>query len=465
MRVGQLRAQRAIKAQTRLAAPEAKVSAAGAVVSTYQVGRPTWMKQDAKALAEEGYSKCSIVFACVSLIASAFGSIPWCLYKGKKELEDPMHPLIKLNDFPNPLRTGAEYREDAAAFLLIQGDSFLESVGPNDESAPPIEMWLHRPDQTEVIAGPFGMPSAYRYTNGSASKTWAFDPIKGGGPIIHWKTFSPLDHWRGMSPIRAAAYGVDQHNEAGAHNKALLENGGRPSGALVYKPEGMPGAVLTPDQKRDLRRMVDEKLSGPGNAGYIPIWDGGLEWISMGLNPVDMDWLEGKSMSAREICNIYRVPPQLVGVPGESTFNNMETARLMLYEDVVIPLARKYRDKINQRITPKFGEDLRLELDLDEIPALAPRRTEKWAQINTATFLTTNEKREALDYEKLDSPEGDLVLIPSSLAPLDGIADPPEAPADQAVDPETGKPIKPKPGEPKPKPGDPKPKPKPTDEE
>ena len=36
----------------------------------------------------------------------------------------------------------------------------------------------------------------------------------------------------------AAAYGIDQHNEAGKWNTALLQNGARPSGALVYEPAG-----------------------------------------------------------------------------------------------------------------------------------------------------------------------------------------------------------------------------------
>src|SRR6185295_2299369 len=49
-----------------------------------------------------------------------------------------------------------------------------------------------------------------------------------------------------------------------------------------------------------------------------------------------------------------------------------------------------------------FGSDLRLAHDLDEVPALAPRRRMKWQQIQAADFLTLNEKRQALGYEPID---------------------------------------------------------------
>ena len=51
------------------------------------------------------------------------------------------------------------------------------------------------------------------------------------------------------------------------------------------------------------------------------------------------------------------------------------------------------RDEFNAWLAPRFGEDLALEVDLDEIPALTLRREKTWARVRAAEFLTLNEKR------------------------------------------------------------------------
>ena len=57
--------------------------------------------------------------------------------------------------------------------------------------------------------------------------------MTGRSTVLHLKTFNPLNDWYGLSPIEAAAYSIDQHNQAGAWNQAMLQNGARPSGAIV----------------------------------------------------------------------------------------------------------------------------------------------------------------------------------------------------------------------------------------
>ncbi|WP_206501539.1 hypothetical protein, partial [Staphylococcus aureus] len=56
------------------------------------------------------------------------------------------------------------------------------------------------------------------------------------------------------------------------------------------------------------------------------------------------------------------------------------------------------RDLLNIWLCPMFEEGVRLDFDLDAVPALAPRREALWSRINDAEFLTMEEKREALGY-------------------------------------------------------------------
>ena len=66
--------------------------------------------------------------------------------------------------------------------------------------------------------------------------------------------------------------------------------------------------------------------------------EGDCDWREMGLSPRDLDFISGKSLSAREIAQAYGVPPMLVGVPGDATFANYREARYHLWEDTILPL-------------------------------------------------------------------------------------------------------------------------------
>jgi HK97 family phage portal protein len=121
--------------------------------------------------------------------------------------------------------------------------------------------------------------------------------------------------------------------------------------------------------------------------------DGGLDWKEMSLSPKEMDFLEARNAASRDVAQAFGVPPQLLGIPGDNTYSNYQEARLALWEETVIPLLRHLRDELNAWLAPRFDAGLRLDLDLDEVSALTPRRERVWARLRQADFLTVNEKR------------------------------------------------------------------------
>ncbi len=310
-----------------------------------------------------------------------------------------------------------QFFEAMAAFYLIAGNSYLEMVGP--EGGKPRELWNLRPDRMRVVPGGFGVPEAYEYSLKGGDRLWPVDPIAGRTRILHWRSFHPLDDWYGMSAVEAAAFSVDQHNEAGAWNQAMLANRAQPSGMLVYKPTDAKGrgAVLTPEQKARLQSDIDTKLSGSRNTNRALILEGDFDWKQMGLSARDMDWLKGRDVAARDVAIAFGVAPQLVGIPDAATYANMATARLSLWEETIIPFLGRGRDELNNWLTPEFGTDLFLDYDLDEVPALVLRRQAKFETVENASFLTTNEKREAVGFPPVEG--GDTILVSATMLPLD----------------------------------------------
>jgi HK97 family phage portal protein len=380
---------------------EQKASAVGGAIAAFNVGQPVWSGRDYGSFAREGYIVNAIANRCTRLVAGNAAAIPWLLYQGDDEVDE--HPLLALLARPSPVHSGAGLFEALYSYLLLAGNAYLERVGPT--TGAPLELWSLRPDRMKVVAGPRGMPTAYTYEVNGRITRWDVEPRTGRCDVLHVKEFHPDDDWYGLGRMEAAAYGVDRHNAASAHNKALLDNGARPSGALVFQPvsggKDAPAVAAPMEVIQKAEERLLERHGGPKNSGKPLVLGGNVKWEDMGITPKDMDFAISKDDAARDICLAFGVPHVLV-VSGEATYNNRSTAQLELWEDAVLPLVDKMLDALNGWLAPMFGEGLRLAVDLDEIPALEPRRETKRrvvGEMKDRGIITRDEAREALQYE------------------------------------------------------------------
>lgn len=368
---------------------------------TYMVspGQPVWMDRDYTRFSNEAYIRNVIAHRAIAMIAQGAGSVRVKLYgasaKGvRKEIK--AHALLELLSQPNPAQSQAGFLEAIYQYRLISGNAFIHAVGPSAEA--PQELHVLRPDRVAIIAGKNGMPAAYRYTVGQEARDYPINRLTWSSRIVHIKNFHPLNDWYGLSPIEAAAYSIDQHNQAGAWNQALLQNGARPSGALVVKLEGGNSGILSEEQYTRIKQQVDEQFSGPANAGRPLLLEGGLDWKELSMTPKDMDFIECKHSAARDIALAFGVPPQMLGIPGDNTYSNLQEARLALWEQTILPLVESTLASLSAWLSPMFGGGLEFKADIETIPALAARNQLTWERVERASFLTTDEKRAAVGY-------------------------------------------------------------------
>lgn len=362
----------------------------------YALNKPVWMDREYRIFASEAYMKNVIAHRSINLIAQSAASVPLKLYRQHEKCRVPVekHPILDLLNNPNPVTSGKELMESVYAYRLINGNAYLLAVGVKGGEIK--ELVSLRPDRVMVIAGHNFMPAGYRYTVGTKSVDYEVDPLTGYSQILHIKNFHPLSDWYGLSSIEPAAYSIDQHNQAGAWNQALLQNGARPSGAIVVKNTEGQASNLSEEQFSRLKTMVDENFSGAINAGRPLILEGGLEWKEMSMSPKDMDFIESKHSSARDIALAFGIPPQLLGIPGDNTYSNLVEARLALWEQTVIPLVANVCEHLTSWFGAIYGKEYQLTYDTDNISSLALRRESMWDRVQSASFMTINEKRSAV---------------------------------------------------------------------
>jgi len=377
-----------------LSPPETKASRTAQLIALQGGGRARWTPRDYAGLAREGYLANAVVHRSVRLVAENVGACNYLVFEGAQERE--AHPLAQLIARPNPRQDGAALMEAVVSHLLLAGNAYLEAVALGDAVR---ELHALRPDRIKVIPGADGWAEAYEYSAGGRSIR--FDQLASQlPPVLHLSYFHPLDDHYGLAPIEAAAVAVDTHNAAARWNKALLDNSARPSGAMVYAAGD--SAMLNEDQFERLKRELEGTYQGAANAGRPLLLEGGLDWKPMSLSPKDMDFLEARHAAAREIALAFGVPPMLLGIPGDNTFANYQEANRVFWRQTVLPLAQRIGAQLAQWLAPQFGDGLRLVVDTDRIDALGADRAAQWERVRNATFLTLNEKREAVGYAPLE---------------------------------------------------------------
>jgi HK97 family phage portal protein len=361
------------------------------------------------------YQRSVVGYRAIKLIADGVGSLKWYAVNTRTEEEIEKHKILDLIKRPNPIQGQASLFAEVVSSFIIDGNAYLEANRPRPSSAP-LELWTCRPDQIEVIKPAGGrLPTAYKYTGGvgrGQSKTFVVNQVTGQCDLLHLHSFNPFDPLEGQGAAEVASSSINAHAEAVKWNLNLLKNGARPSGALK-----VPNS-LTEEQKAGFRQFFRQNHQGGSNAGKVMVLEGGADWVEMSTSPKDMDFVNTKDSMSRDIALALGVPPILLGLPGDSTYNNYKEARLALYEDTILPLANYIRDELNRWLAPMFGPDIRLEYDEDSITALAPKREALWDRVEKSTILTLNEKRTAVGYGEYEDPAADELWIPAGLVPL-----------------------------------------------
>ena len=402
----------------------------GPMVMMQNVGHSYSKKDKYEDYAKEGYQENAIAYRCVNEIANGASAIPFKVFSNEVELDN--HPLIDLLNRPNPLMAGVEYFQCLYSHLLLGGNAYALVAEINNK---PSELHILRPDRMRIVASKTAIPTAYEYfIGGKVIDRYEIEPETGKSVIKHFKFFSPTDDYYGLSPMMPASVNIDQHNASAKHNFNLLNNGARPSGAIVFKPKDESGMTiqLSESQRQQLLSDLDLRFTGQNNAGRAMLLEGDFDWKEMGLAPKDMDFIELKNMASRDIALCFGVPSQLVGVPDNQTYSNVQEARLALYEETIIPLAKRVESDFNEWLTDYYSEQITIKYDLDSIPAMQERRKRIYENVVQAVregIISRNEARERLDLEPVKG--ADDLYISANLFPL---GSPDVSPAEQVSD-------------------------------
>lgn len=288
------------------------------------------------------------VYAAVKLVAETVASLPLIVYRkladGKER--DPAHPLYELlHDQPNRWQTSSEWLEMMLVDSILRGCSYSRKVATGRQAITeliPLNARRVRP----VLVDPQGRvlqemaPGArlvYSYTppSGPAEVLLANEVLRIPGMLNHGLIAqSPIDLHKetvGLSVI-AQAYGA-----------RFFENDARPGGGVK-----IPGTFKDDEAIKRFRRKWQEAYGGE-NKHSVAVFEGGAEWVDIGMTNQDAQFLETRKHQVADIARIMsRVPLHMIGELDRATFSNIEQQSIEFVRYTLRPWLKRIEQSIRR---------------------------------------------------------------------------------------------------------------------
>lgn len=314
--------------------------------------------------------KTGAVYACVRVLRESLGSLPWQVFKqvdADTSTRDGDHYLARiLGQRPNRWQTPMEFKEMGVTHVCLRGN-FYARIVPSNDAQYEFELWPLNPDRMTVEQLPDNT-LRYTYTPKPGVKE-----VYAASEIFHVRGLT-LNGITGVSVIEYASATIGLSIAQQTHGASLFRNGGLPT-FWISRPQG---SKWTKDAIRNFRGGWRKLHAGPENAGNPPILQDGMELHELGLSNRDTQWLESLNFNALDICRFFGVPPHMIGVRTEGTYD-VEQLGIEFVRYSLRPLAVRFEEAANRDLILKDddangrGHFTRYGLDELERGAMAAR--------------------------------------------------------------------------------------------
>ncbi|MEA3368147.1 MAG: phage portal protein, partial [Planctomycetota bacterium] len=164
------------------------------------------------------------------------------------------------------------------------------------------------------------------------------------------KNFNPHDPHHGCGPLTAGELAVSTAYQATQYNESTLANGARLSTLLTVPP----GTDLKDEERKKIKAEFRAQHAGARNAAKVFLAAGGLDVKTLSQTMADLQMADLSTYSARTVCALFNVPPEVVGLNTEAQYAyGPATQRLILYG--IKPILSTIAGHIDAGIVARFN--------------------------------------------------------------------------------------------------------------
>jgi len=268
----------------------------------------------------------STVYACTYKIASTLASLNLEIYEksGRNIRPNTTHPAYGLvKESPNQMMTSYEFWETIISHAVVNGCGY--AIIERDGSGYGRRMLIV--DYYDVDRMPAESEEGYIYR------------VRDYG-MVQPENMLEICNLQRKSPIRL-------HRENLGLAKAAQD-----FGANYFGSDGQMTGILSSDQplKKEQMDVIQQswnRASGQAGTKLLPF---GFKYSRISISPDEAQFIETRKFQAEEICRIFSVPPALVQLESQTTYNNVEQQNLMFARHTISPWAKRIEQEIDRKL-------------------------------------------------------------------------------------------------------------------
>lgn len=357
--------------------------------------------------------KIAAVFRAVNLISSGLASL-----KLEYKRKDRAKGYFKLDDGikgkrmnyvlsvqPNRRMNASVFMKNLVSQILLQGNAYVLPVKNiyGDIEA----LYLLTPGSVahDKVMNLYHVSDAVNLLSGVYSSE----------EILHFKNVSDDGGYTGISTIRYAALtlgiAATSDNETlkrfatGGRFKAILKNNTSTKGWGEYQDEQLKAHG---DDLQDAINRGDDILAVKGDVDVSPL----------SMTSADMQFLESRKFTIREIARFFNVPPSKLMDDSNSNYKSVEVSNIAFYTEALQPIVTEIEREFSAKLLNEWNyQDYKFCFDLSALYALDLESKARWDKNRLENgIVSVNDLRRERDVEPVD--KGDDVYLSVNLAPI-----------------------------------------------
>ena len=357
--------------------------------------------------------KIAAVFRAVNLISSGLATL-----KLEYKRKDRVKGYFKIDNGiggkrlnyvlsvqPNRRMNASVFLKNLVSQILLQGNAYVLPVKNlyGDVEA----LYLLTPGSVahDVYTNTYQVSDAVNMISGVYSSE----------EILHFKNVSNDGGYTGISTISYAALtlgiAATSDNETlkrfatGGRFKAILKNNTSTKGWGEYQDEQLKAHG---DDLQDAINRGDDILAVKGDVEVSPL----------SMSSADMQFLESRKFTIREIARFFNVPPSKLMDDSNSNYKSVEVSNIAFYTEALQPIVTEIEREFSAKLLNEYNyQDYKFCFDLSALYALDLESKARWDKNRLENgIVSVNDLRRERDVEPVE--KGDDVYLSVNLAPI-----------------------------------------------
>lgn len=346
------------------------------------------------------------VFRCVKLLSESVAALPVQVMRRKggifvDDIDSRLSFLMNVQ--PDEYMSAFDMWAQAVQQVLLEGNAYIV---PEYSSA---TMDFHRlvlcAKGTVALDTVGGIYHVNDYVNGISGEFREDE-------IIHLKGMTLADQRIGLSVLDFARLTMDIARVGDSETYDRFKNGGNVRG-LVGNDTSVRG--FGEYQDKELAKTAEDLDSQFHHGKHIVSLPGQVDFKQLSLSSTDLQFLESRKFTVREICRFFGVPPSFVFDDTSNNYKSAEMANVAFLSNTLEPLLRSIESELQRKLflPSQYGRK-RVRFDRRGLYACDLDSRVKYQTATIAAGLyTVNEWRAEENKPAVEG--GDKVLVSANL--------------------------------------------------